>query len=224
MVGATNRGMIKKLAEPMTRFRPGLNIKLISRTSLVARAIRSPVGCRSWKDMLLPMRLAYSSSRVSRSRRWPITSAEKLRINCSTPRTNCDPAIRTAATPRPRRSGDAAMTASKACPVSTGTTEASAALLNAPTSIPRMNNLWRNRCDQIQRTGPRRSACQVLVTANSLMVMRLVYRQEGFSSNGHNSTVQPRPGTSRAISQPSSKRKPGRVGSFARSKWPSRSP
>jgi ParB family chromosome partitioning protein len=38
------------------------------------------------------------------------------------------------------------------------------------------------------------------------------------------STVQPRPGTSVAMSQPSSRRKPDTVGSPIRSRWPSRSP
>ena len=41
---------------PTTRLTPGLNMKLTSRTSLVARAIVSPTGCRLWKVMLLPSR------------------------------------------------------------------------------------------------------------------------------------------------------------------------
>ena len=61
--------MTMKNAEPTTRFTPGLNRKLTSRTSLVARAIVSPTGCRLWKVMLLPSRETYSSSRISRSTR-----------------------------------------------------------------------------------------------------------------------------------------------------------
>ncbi len=55
--GAKINGMIMKLPDPSTRLKPGLNIKLISRTSLVARAIVSPTGCKLWKVMLLPSRL-----------------------------------------------------------------------------------------------------------------------------------------------------------------------
>ena len=40
--------------------------------------------------MLLPIRLAYNSWRVSRSSRWPMTSLLKLRPSCKMPRTICD--------------------------------------------------------------------------------------------------------------------------------------
>ncbi len=46
-----------KFAEPMTRLMPGFIIKLISRTSFVARAMVSPTGCKLWKVILLPNKL-----------------------------------------------------------------------------------------------------------------------------------------------------------------------
>ena len=44
--GAAISGMIRKVNEPITKLIPGLYMKFISRTSLVARAIVSPTGCR----------------------------------------------------------------------------------------------------------------------------------------------------------------------------------
>ena len=58
------------LSESTIRSMPGLNMVPSWRTSLAPRAIRSPTRCLLWNVWLLPSRLTYSSSRVSRSIRF----------------------------------------------------------------------------------------------------------------------------------------------------------
>ena len=147
------KGMIMKLAEPMTKLRPGLTIKLISFTSLVARAIVSPTGRISWKLMLLPNKLIYSSSRMSRSSRSPITALEKLRPNCKTARTVWLTTTHKAAKPMVRKSAGSAKAASKAMPMRMGMAAAKAAFPNAPINVPTMSNLWRIQWENSQREG-----------------------------------------------------------------------
>ena len=115
---------------PTTRLRPGLNMKLTSRTSLVARAIVSPTGWRLWKVMLLPSRETYNSSRISRSTRWAISSAPKLRPNCSTPRTICEPPRIRASGMRALRTGCGLSMSLKALPTRTGMAAAERGVAN----------------------------------------------------------------------------------------------
>ena len=122
-----------KTVDPITRLTPGLKKKLISRTSLVARAIVSPTECRLWKVMLLPSRLTYNSLRISRSTNCPISSAPKFLPNCSKPRNTWLPDIHKAIGSRAEVSGVEPVTALKAFPTSTGTSAAKAALPVAPT-------------------------------------------------------------------------------------------
>ena len=160
MRGAAISGTMRKLAEPTTRLRPGLNIRFISRTSLVARAIRSPAGCESWNCILLPIRLPYISSRVSRSSRWPINSAEKLRATCSRPRVICVMAIRKAVRSRKVVLLGSASRVSKAWPASTAGAPASSAFASAPKKTPKIQIQLRRICDQSQSSGLRRSDFQ----------------------------------------------------------------
>ncbi len=166
--------MTRKKNEPITRFRPGLNMKLTSRTSLVARAIVSPTGWRLWKVMLLPSRDRYSSSRTSRSMRWAISSAPKLRPNCRMPRTICDPPRINASGMSTLVSGGDTSMALKACPTRAGTTAASAPLPIAPTRIMMIRPQCRCACETIQRIGPRRSETWRRARVNSAGRERLV--------------------------------------------------
>jgi hypothetical protein len=50
-------GTMMAMAESKISISPGLNIRLSMCTSLVARAMMSPMRCRPWKVWLLPSRL-----------------------------------------------------------------------------------------------------------------------------------------------------------------------
>ena len=102
---------------------PGFIIGLSWRTSLVARAMMSPTRWRLWKVWLLPNRLMYSSSRASRSRRWPSVSTDQELVISSRPRTSTRPRIVRAMVSRRAGLGAGRSTSSKASPVSRGMVE-----------------------------------------------------------------------------------------------------
>ena len=165
-----------KLSEPATRFTPGFISRFTSCTSFVALAIVSPTGCESWNAVLLPSRLMYSSSRISRSSRSPITALEKLRPSCNTARTVWLPITPSATKPMVRKSAGDAKAASNATPIRTGTNAASAALPKAPINMPAINNLWCERWDKTQRLVVLWSVCCDLLTSNSLKIRSLCFR------------------------------------------------
>jgi len=68
--------MTTAIDESRISIRPGLNMTFNMRTSLVARAMMSPMRWLLWNDWLLPSRLLYSSSRASRSMRCAMNSTE----------------------------------------------------------------------------------------------------------------------------------------------------
>ncbi len=88
--------------------------------------------------MLFPSRLMYSSSRISRSRLWAISSAPKFRPSWSTLRTSWLPTMRRAMGNSARTWGGVAMMALNARPMRMGMRAASPALPTAPMNITRM--------------------------------------------------------------------------------------
>ncbi len=138
MVAMNTSGTTRLIADSVISETPGFIIGLSCLTSLAARAMRSPTRCLLWKVWLLPSRLWYSSSRASRSSRWPRASTEKLWAMSMIERTTTtirivSPIRRRAALPSPPR------TASKALPVRRGTSEnstfpARAQTMNEPSS------------------------------------------------------------------------------------------
>jgi uncharacterized protein (DUF4415 family) len=160
-------GTTRPLSDSVISATPGFIIGLSWRTSLAARAMMSPTRWRLWNVWLLPRRLKYSSSRVSRSRRCPRVSMVKLVVRSRTPRTSTTARITRAIVSSRRTSGSGWSTTSNAIPVRRGTAE-NMMLTDAD---PRENSTTRYqylaRCDSTQRTGLRRSKLGAPSTLNS---------------------------------------------------------
>ena len=126
-------GIARLSSEPRIRLTPGFIIALSWRTSLVARAMMSPICWRLWKVWLLPSRLRYSSSRASRSMRWAMNSLPATpsgsRIACATTRPRIARKIRKSCSADPL----GLSTSLKAAPVSAGTAET----MSVVSSVPR---------------------------------------------------------------------------------------
>ena len=149
-------GTTSAVIESTIRSMPGDIMNPSWRTSLVARAIRSPTRCRLWNVWLLPSRLVKSSSRASRSSRFAITSMLNRAIMSATPRTSTiASSVREMRISAALGSLPVPRTSSNALPVSPGIAPFSNVAVNPAVRKLITSQRNRSRCEMIQRTGLR---------------------------------------------------------------------
>jgi hypothetical protein len=160
-------GTISAEKESMISDAPGLIIMVNWRTSLLARAIRSPTRWLLWKVWLLPSSDWYSSSRLSRSTRCAVSSESSEALRSSTLRvatmTTSAMVIESSAS----RSGCSWSRRSKARPISHWTMLLSPLWLTMATNAAIAKSLCRPTCEAIHRTGLDRSYRYDPATLNS---------------------------------------------------------